>query len=183
MSLYKFYESCLRTAKETYTRLVNTPRARAGNLQDEIKDIQRQITTAFSREELSKEEADYFYDEFSKIHFEKLAEDRAALKERSNKTNPFSRWGSVEMENKLLTNKDIGEILGVDAITARTYLSSYLFAKYRSKVKLKNSLKDAYIFNRGFTYAMSEFLIKRRNFKALKRFEEYCEKIEVGGDE
>ena len=87
MSYYKFFESCLKTAKETYTTLLNTPRARAGNLVDELKAIPKQIQNAFKSGNLTQEEADYFLKEFGNISFDNIAQDRAAIAQASKKKN------------------------------------------------------------------------------------------------
>lgn len=82
MSQYEFFTSCLKTAQDKYTELVNTPRARAGNLIDELKDIARQIEVAANFDEITPEQAIFLKKEFGKIDFSNLARDRAATKER-----------------------------------------------------------------------------------------------------
>ena len=84
MSCYEFFTSCLKTAQAKYDELIKTPRARGGNLQNEVKEIKEQIRKAEWCEEITKEEAKYLTREFDKINFDNLSKDRAAIKEREN---------------------------------------------------------------------------------------------------
>ena len=82
MSHYEFFKSCLSTAQARFTELVDTPRARGGNLADEVKEILEKIRIAQMYDEITEEEAVYLTKEFKKIDFSKLAQTRAANKER-----------------------------------------------------------------------------------------------------
>ena len=82
MSQYEFFTSCLKTAQDKYKELIDTPRARAGNLVDELKDIKQQIKVAAEYDEITAEQAIYLTKEFEKIDFSNLAKDRSATKER-----------------------------------------------------------------------------------------------------
>ncbi len=82
MSHYEFFNSCLKTANDKFDELVKTPRARGGNLADEIKELIEKVRVACEYGEISKEEAIYLTKEFKKIDFTKLPEVRAANKER-----------------------------------------------------------------------------------------------------
>jgi len=82
MATYEFFTSCLNTAKEKFKELVDTPRARGGNLADEIKELLEKIRIAYSYDEITEEQAIYLTNEFKKIDFNKLAQTRAANKER-----------------------------------------------------------------------------------------------------
>lgn len=82
MSTFEFFTSCLNTTKNKYNQLLNTPRARAGSLSDEIKELISKVNTALNYEEISVEQAKYLLDEFKKIDFSNLAKVRSANKER-----------------------------------------------------------------------------------------------------
>ena len=82
MSYYEFFVSCLRTTKEKYQELVNTPRARGGNLSNELKEIKEQIKKAEWCEDITAEQARFLTSEFNKIDFDNLSKARAANKER-----------------------------------------------------------------------------------------------------
>lgn len=82
MSNYEFFTSCLKTAQDKYKELLKTPRARGGNLQDEIKEIKEKIRRAVWYEELTEDESKELIDKFDKIDFNNLSKDRAAIKER-----------------------------------------------------------------------------------------------------
>lgn len=82
MSYYEFFKSCLSAAQGKYKELINTPRARGGNLADEVREILEKIRVSRTYDELTEEEATYLTNEFKKIDFDKLAQARAANKER-----------------------------------------------------------------------------------------------------
>ena len=92
MATYEFFTSCLNTAKSKFNELANTPRARGGNLQDEIKELLDKVRTAYNYDEITEEQAIYLTNEFKKIDFSKLSQVRAANKEREkyNVGNKFS---------------------------------------------------------------------------------------------
>lgn len=82
MATYEFFTSCLKTANNKFDELVETPRARGGNLADEIKEIKEKIRIAYEYDEITKEQATYLTKEFDKIDFTKLSQVRAMNKER-----------------------------------------------------------------------------------------------------
>lgn len=82
MATYEFFTSCLKTTQDKYKELLNKPRARAGKLNDEIKEITNNIQKALEYDEISIEQAMNLLSEFRKINFDNLAKDRAANKER-----------------------------------------------------------------------------------------------------
>lgn len=82
MSTYEFFTSCLKVSKDKYNQLLNTPRARAGSLSGEIKELMDKVHVALNYEEISAEQAQYLLNEFKKIDFSNLAEERRANKER-----------------------------------------------------------------------------------------------------
>lgn len=82
MATYEFFTSCLKTTQDKYRELLNKPRARAGKLKDELKDIVDNIQTALKYDEINAEQARYLLGEFRKINFDNLARDRAANKEK-----------------------------------------------------------------------------------------------------
>ena len=82
MSIDGFFLSCLRASNDKYNELLNKPRARAGSLPEEVKEIICKINTALEYEEISVEQAQFLLSEFKKIDFTNLAEARRANKER-----------------------------------------------------------------------------------------------------
>lgn len=80
MATYEFFVSCLRTTQDKYKELLNKPRARAGKLTDEVKEIMNNIKTSLNYDEISVEQAMHLLGEFRKINFDNLAKDRAANK-------------------------------------------------------------------------------------------------------
>lgn len=82
MTTYGFFTSCLKVAKNKYNQLLNTPRARAGSLSEEIKELINKVNMALNYEEISVEQAQFLLNEFKKINFSNLAETRRANKER-----------------------------------------------------------------------------------------------------
>lgn len=82
MATYEFFTSCLEIAKQKFKELVNTPRARGNNLQDEVNELIDKVRIAYSYDEITEEQAVYLTNEFKKIDFNKLAVARAANKER-----------------------------------------------------------------------------------------------------
>mgnify|MGYP004466602293 CR=1 FL=1 len=82
MATYEFFTSCLNVAKDKYNQLLNTPRARAGSLSGEIKELMNKVNVALNYEEISVEQAQFLLNEFKKIDFSNLAETRRANKER-----------------------------------------------------------------------------------------------------
>ena len=93
MATYEFFTSCLSTAQAEFDRLVKTPRARGNNLDDEIKELLEKVRIARDYDEISNEQAVYLTNEFKKIDFTKLAQARAANKEREkyNVGHKFNR--------------------------------------------------------------------------------------------
>lgn len=82
MATYEFFTSCLNIAKDKYKKLLSTPRARAGSLSGEIKELMGKVNVALNYEEISVEQAQFLLNEFKKIDFSNLAEIRRANKER-----------------------------------------------------------------------------------------------------
>jgi len=82
MAFYEFFASCLVTAQKKFDELVETPRARGGNLDQEIKELIEKVRIARQYDEISEEQAAYLTKEFKKIDFTRLAQVRAANKER-----------------------------------------------------------------------------------------------------
>ncbi len=82
MSTYEFFTSCLEHSLRKYQELVNTPRARAGRLIDEKKELVNKVQTALDYGEITEEQAKYLSEKFKKIDFSNLARVRAANKER-----------------------------------------------------------------------------------------------------
>ena len=80
--MYEFFTSCLRAAKEKHKELLETPRARGGQYQDEIKELLEKVRIACDCDEISNNEAKYLIEEFKKIRFDNLPQERAAIKER-----------------------------------------------------------------------------------------------------
>lgn len=82
MATYEFFTSCLKVANDKFKELVETPRARGGNLQDEIRELKEKVRIAKDYDEITVEEATYLMKELDKIDFSKLSQVRAAIKER-----------------------------------------------------------------------------------------------------
>lgn len=82
MATYEFFTSCLKVANEKFDELINTPRARAGSLIDEIKELKEKVRIAREYDEITDEQYAYLTKEFNKVDFTRLAEIRAANKER-----------------------------------------------------------------------------------------------------
>lgn len=82
-----FFENCLRTAKNKYTQLLNTPRGRGANLNNEICEIIQRIEKSIKYGELEQIKGRELIKEFQKIDFSKLAEERAELKKQEKRTN------------------------------------------------------------------------------------------------
>ena len=91
MSTYNFFQSCLATTKQKYLDLVNTPGARAGKLNNELKETLKMIETALAYDEITVDEANYFITEFKRFDFSNLTQARMANKERE-KYNVGNRY-------------------------------------------------------------------------------------------
>lgn len=76
MSMYGFFESCLKTTQMKYKELSNEPRARASQYDRQVKEILNQIHTAWKCEELTEKEAIYLTNEFKNIDFSKISQFR-----------------------------------------------------------------------------------------------------------
>ena len=76
MTMYGFFESCLRTTKEKYKELSNKSNVRAAQYNKQVKEILNQIHTAWKCEEISEKEAVYLTNEFKNIDFTKISEYR-----------------------------------------------------------------------------------------------------------
>lgn len=81
MSIYGFYQNCLRTAQETYTRLLNTPRARVGDLPSEMIELKEKVRRSARYGEITNEQSISLLEELDKINFDNLPEQRKAKKE------------------------------------------------------------------------------------------------------
>lgn len=83
---------------------------------------------------------------------------------------------------RILSNDELSQILNLSPGTTRIYLSNYNFADFRSKLKVGKHTKDVYTFCRPFIYKLCDMLILKKQFKALERLENYCDKEDNSED-
>lgn len=82
MSYYEFFKGCLRTTRQKFDKLLNTPRAKGTQYELEKQEIIGKILKCKEYEELTKEEAEQLLREFGSINFLGLSQARKEMKRK-----------------------------------------------------------------------------------------------------
>lgn len=87
------------------------------------------------------------------------------------------------MKERLVSIRELSNILNIKEPTFRTYIDNYRFSKFITRAKIEhqnNRVKLVIKLNKQFAYKLCDFLRAKNKPEAIERLIEYFEGLENG---